>query len=223
MIFILAVVAIITLIRNFKTRFDYKKLRFLITLQLLGFLAQAILGGITVLTKLNPFTVSAHFLLSIPLVAGALSLLYIYENRSSVLLDPVSMRFSKLFLTSTTLLIILGTVVTGSGPLSGDLQAKRYHLDEAKVAKLHSYIAIATLIFLVGLITSIKRNSKQLNPSKLLNSLWLMCALLLIQGAIGYWQFNKGLPELLVGLHLFGVTLIWITTWHIHLKTRSAR
>ena len=83
LIFILAVISILTLIRNFKNRSDYRKLRLLLTFQLLGFLAQAILGGITVLTKLNPFAVSAHFLLSIPLVAGALTLVYLFNQNQS--------------------------------------------------------------------------------------------------------------------------------------------
>ena len=222
-IFILAVISILTLIRNFKNRSDYRKLRLLLTFQLLGFLAQAILGGITVLTKLNPFAVSAHFLLSIPLVAGALTLVYLFNQNQTIFLDSITERLSKLFLSSITLLIILGTVVTGSGPLSGDLQAKRYHLDEAKIARLHSYIAIASLIFLIGLIISVKRISGEVKVNKFRNSLWLMFGLLLLQGVIGYWQFNQGLPELLVGLHLVGVTLIWITAWHIHLQTRRAK
>jgi len=222
-IFILAVISILTLIRNFKNRSDYRKLRLLLTFQLLGFLAQAILGGITVLTKLNPFAVSAHFLLSIPLVAGALTLVYLFNQNQEIVLDSITARISKLFLSSIILLIILGTVVTGSGPLSGDLQAKRYHLDEAKIARLHSYIAIASLIFLIGLIISVKRISGEVRVNKFLNSLWLMFGLLLLQGVIGYWQFNQGLPELLVGLHLVGVTLIWITAWHIHLQTRRAK
>jgi len=73
-IFILAILAIFIVIKKFRERRDFKRLRALAVLQLLGFVGQVVLGGITVLTKLNPITVSAHFLLTIPLIAGALSL-----------------------------------------------------------------------------------------------------------------------------------------------------
>ena len=69
LILILAIAGLIYIVRNLKERADYKRLRILAILQIAGFLGQVVLGGITVLTKLNPVSVSAHFVLTIPLIA----------------------------------------------------------------------------------------------------------------------------------------------------------
>ena len=217
LIFIFALAALIGVRKLLRDRSNYRTLFWLAIGQLLGFLAQAILGGITVLTKLNPFSVSAHFLLSLPLVAGALSLLIRYREKPIFKLYPNSNHLFRALLSTTTLLIIVGTIVTGSGPLAGDIQAKRYKLYAAKIAHLHSYIAIAVLILAVGLLAQL-RNTLNITLTK---ALWTFIFVLFLQGALGYWQFNQGLPELLVGIHLLGATLTWNLIWYIKLKIRS--
>ena len=126
-----------------------------------------------------------------------------------------------IFLIGAVSILVVGTIVTGSGPLSGDVSAKRYHLDAVVVAKLHSYLGILTLLSLICLAISIKFYEK----AELFNALrnWVLGAFLIfiVQGVIGYRQFALGLPEILVGLHLLGATLIWIFTWNIHLRMRK--
>ena len=218
LIFIFAILALIGIRKYLRNRSDYKKLFNLALWQLLGFLAQAILGGITVLTKLNPLTVSAHFLLSIPLVAGALSLFIRFRSKMVFPIEQNQRNLFNLLLSSTILLIIVGTIVTGSGPLAGDLQAKRYHLDELRVAHLHSYIAIATLIFAFGLFYQFSRN-ETFRPLR--KYLAIFISTIFVQGFIGYLQLNRGLPELLVGIHILGATLTWIEIWYLKLRVRS--
>jgi len=221
LIFISAALALIAIVKYLKPRNDYKTLRRLAIYQLLGFVAQAVLGGITVLTKLNPFTVSAHFLLSIPLVSGAISLRNRYLYKDFYQVSATTKLIKNIYLTSVIVLLFAGTVVTGSGPLAGDVAAKRYHLDALLAANLHSYIAIMTLVLLVGLWVSIRiYESKELLTS--LRNIFIFTVLIFVaQGAIGYLQLALGLPELLVGIHLLGTTLAWIAAWNLHLKLRN--
>jgi cytochrome c oxidase assembly protein subunit 15 len=221
LIFIAAVLALIGIVKHLKSRNDYRQLRTLAIYQLLGFVAQAVLGGITVLTKLNPITVSAHFLLSIPLVSGAISLRnrYLYKDHFQV--SQTTKLAKNSFLIGTVMLLVIGTVVTGSGPLSGDVAAKRYRLDAAKVAALHSYVAIIVLISLIALLLAIRFYESTEVQMGIRNLIYGAFAILLVQGAVGYRQFALGLPEILVGMHLLGATLTWIFTWNIHLRMRN--
>ena len=221
LIFIFAVLAFIGVVKHLKNRSDYFQLRSLAIYQLLGFVAQAVLGGITVLTKLNPITVSAHFLLSIPLVSGAISLRNRYLYKDYFAVSPTTKLVKNTYLYATIVLLIIGTVVTGSGPLSGDVEAKRYHLDAAVVAKLHSYLAILALISLLGLWLSIKTYEASEVAIKTRNWIFGSAGILIVQGAIGYRQLALGLPEVLVGIHLLGAALTWIFTWNIHLRMRN--
>jgi cytochrome c oxidase assembly protein subunit 15 len=221
LIFIAAVLALVGVIKYLKERPDYLKLRTLAIYQLLGFVAQVVLGGITVLTKLNPASVGAHFLLSLPLISGAFSLRARYVYTDSFPLTRIPHLMRTLFLSMTILLLVIGTVVTGSGPLAGDLQAKRYHLDGSAVAHIHSYIAIATLISILGFFISLKLYEGEGLFKQLLKPITFLIVILLIQGLIGYRQLALGLPELLVGIHLLGAALTWIATWNIVFKTKN--
>ena len=220
LIFIFAALAIIGTIKYLKIRPDYGRLRFLAICQGLGFVAQVILGGITVLTKLNPIAVSGHFLLSIPLLSGALSLRERYLYRDCYTVSETTRLVKNIFIALVIGLLIVGTVVTGSGPLAGDLAAKRYPFDAAGIAHLHSYLGISVLILLIGLWLTIRLyedSQVQIGFSKLIIVTGII---LILQGAIGYRQFALGLPEILVGLHIFGSALTWAMAWKINLKMR---
>lgn len=184
--------------------------------QVVGILAQIPLGGITVLTHLNPFSVASHFMLSIILIAACTSL---YERREST--PPPLPRATKKFpiltpahLLLSALVIIVGTVVTGSGPNAGDYSAPRFHLRLETVTRIHADLVIAlmllTLVFY--LVTS--------NSPFLRRRIAIFGILSLLQGAVGFLQYYQGLPELLVGTHLLGVTLVWISAWRIRLAAK---
>ncbi len=194
----------------------YKGRRDLRTLalgQLLGILGQGVLGGITVLTDLHPLPVAGHLLLSIILIAGAASL---YSRREFVAiprtdLEPLTRRISQLHIALTFVVIVLGTVVTGSGPHAGDEKAQRFGFDIRTVAWLHADVVIA----LLGLTTAfyiLVRSDK-----KLLRRITVFTVIALAQGAIGYIQYFTGIPEILVAAHLLGATLVWIAAWRIRI------
>ena len=155
------------------------------------------------------------------LVSGAISLRNRYLYKDYFAVGPTTKLVKNTYLYATIVLLIIGTVVTGSGPLSGDVEAKRYHLDAAIVAKLHSYLAILALISLLGLWLSIKTYEASEVAIKTRNWIFGSAGILIVQGAIGYRQLALGLPEVLVGIHLLGAALTWIFTWNIHLRMRN--
>ena len=190
-----------------------KDLRIIAFGQLLGVIVQGILGGITVRTDLHPNFVAPHFLISIILIPGAVSL---YSRRRTpavfVKSSPLTNRISLAHITTAFLAIVLGTIVTGSGPHAGDAQAERLNLDIQTVSWLHADAVIIllgiTLAFYVAQGTS-ERTKKTIK---------IFAALALAQGGIGYIQYFTGVPEILVGAHILGATLVWIAAWRIRLS-----
>lgn len=194
----------------------YKRRRDLRSLaigQLLGILGQGLLGGITVLTDLHPLPVAGHLLLSIILIAGAASLYsrreYLAHPRTD--LDKLTKRISLLHIGLTFVVIILGTIVTGSGPHAGDEKAQRFGFDIRVVAWLHADAVIA-LLGLTAAFFILVRSDKEL-----VRRIAVFTAIALAQGAIGYIQYFTGIPEILVAAHLLGATLVWIAAWRIRI------
>jgi len=190
-----------------------KDLRIIAFGQLLGVIVQGILGGITVRTDLHPNFVAPHFLISIILIPGAVSL-YSRRRTPAVFVKslPLTNRISLAHITTAFLAIVLGTIVTGSGPHAGDAQAERLNLDIQTVSWLHADAVIIllgiTLAFYVAQGTS-ERTKKTIK---------IFSALALVQGGIGYIQYFTGVPEILVGAHILGATLVWIAAWRIRLS-----
>ncbi|HEX7404564.1 MAG TPA: COX15/CtaA family protein [Candidatus Nanopelagicaceae bacterium] len=193
-----------------------KDIRALAIGQVLGIFAQIPLGGITVLTHLNPIAVAAHFMLSIVLIAAGTSL---FERRRST--EPHRsenemgtwlLARAHLWLTATV--IMVGTIVTGSGPNAGDISAPRFHIKIQTIAWIHADLVIALLGLTLWLYFVSAKHSL------LRRRTLIFGAVAVAQGGIGFLQFYQGLPELLVGTHLLGVTLVWISAWRIHLASK---
>ena len=190
-----------------------RDLRLLAAGQLLGILGQGVLGGITVLTDLHPLPVASHLLLSIILVAAAVSL---YDRREAPVekirqSDKLISLLSKSHITLSFIVIVLGTLVTGSGPHAGDEQARRFGFDIRTVAILHADAVIALFGLTLALAVALRANKM------ILNKIYIFTFIALAQGAIGYIQYFTGIPEILVAAHLLGATLVWIAAWRIRL------
>jgi cytochrome c oxidase assembly protein subunit 15 len=193
-----------------------KELRGLALGQILGIFGQGVLGGITVLTGLHPATVAAHFLLSIILIAGATSLrAQRYVPSVKIQAPALVKKIATAHIFVTFLVLILGTVVTGSGPHAGDATAARFPFDLRTVAWLHADVVIALLGITFGLfvVHEVSAHTKK--------RLKIFLAIALSQGLIGYVQWFTDLPEILVGLHLAGSTLVWISSWRIWLSVTT--
>ena len=190
-----------------------RDLRFLAAGQLLGILGQGVLGGITVLTDLHPLPVASHLLLSIILVAAAVSL---YDRREAPVerikqTDKLVSLLSRSHIALSFLVIVLGTLVTGSGPHAGDEQARRFGFDIRTVSILHADAVIALFGLTLALAVALRANKV------ILKKIYIFTAIALAQGAIGYIQYFTGIPEILVAAHLLGATLVWIAAWRIRL------
>jgi heme a synthase len=209
--FALLIAALAVVIEVLKTR--RKDLRLLAAGQLLGILAQGVLGGITVLTDLNPFAVAGHLLLSMVLIAGAASL---YSRRSGPVaraaIKETSLRIiSGAHVAISFLVLILGTFVTGSGPHAGDESAPRFDLDIRNITVLHT----DAVIFLLGLTIAYLVLPTVSTTTK--RALVIFLGISLGQGTIGYIQYFTGVPEILVAFHLLGAVIFWIAAWRVRL------
>ena len=209
--FVLVIASAAVIIAVLKSK--RKDLRGLAIGQFLGIFGQGILGGITVLTDLNPIPVAGHLLLSIILIAGATSL---YARRYSpavfVKAAPLTSKISMAHVAISFIVIILGTIVTGSGPHAGDAQAKRFDFDIRTVAWLHADV----VIFLLG--NTFAFYVAQGTSAHTKRAIKIFTVIALAQGAIGYVQYFTGIPEILVATHLLGATLVWIAAWRIRLS-----
>ena len=191
-----------------------RDLRWLVAGQVLGILGQGVLGGITVLTDLHPLPVAGHLLLSMLLIAGATS---IYSRRHEPQLKvsaptkTVSL-LSKTHIAVSFIVLILGTIVTGSGPHAGDEKAQRFGFDIRSVAILHA----DAVIFLMGLTIALLVAASVTHSTK--KAIYVFFGISLAQGGVGYAQYLTGIPELLVAIHLAGATIFWIAAWRIRLS-----
>ena len=208
---IVALAAVVVAVRISKEAASKLRIRSLAMLQILGILGQGVLGGITVLTDLHPITVASHFMLSIFLIAGAISLRYEMVGINRQTATGVTRVLMPVLAWLTLLVLIAGTIVTGSGPHAGDDQAERFGFDPRIVSWLHADLVIALLV-LTGFLLLLTHHS---GLHLIRRRLTLLLVISLLQGLIGYLQYFTGLPVPLVALHLLGATLVWCSAWSL--------
>jgi len=196
-----------------------KRIRALAALQLLGIIAQAILGGITVLTGLHPTTVVAHLLVSIVLIAGALSLRQrVYGAIPSQNIPTLlTKRLLKGLVVAGFAVVVMGSIVTGTGPHSGDSDSSRFDFDVRTVAWLHADLVILFIGLLFATLLAIHLGENGASRTSLLKKISWVIGLSLAQGALGYLQWFTGVPELLVALHLIGAVSVWLSLWNFYI------
>jgi heme a synthase len=183
--------------------------------------AQAALGGIVVLTKLDPVWVSVHFLASMALVAAAVAL-YVRCREGTGPARWLVRRELRLLAGGLVgvlaLMITAGTVATGTGPRAGARSVARYHLPLAGVTQLHADIGWLLAGLVTGLVLSLWLSPV---PRRVARLGALLLALILLQGAVGYTQYFTGLPAGLVWVHVCGSVLIWITALRLLFSLRD--
>ena len=188
-----------------------KDLVWLASAQPAGILAQAGLGGIVVLTRLDPVWVSVHFLLSMVLVAAAVAL-YVRCTEGRGPARPLVPREVRLLAFGAVavlgLMLAAGTVVTGTGPLAGAGDVPRFHLPLTGVTQFHADIGWLLGGLVIALVLGLRLGGA---PRRAVRLGWLLLVLIGVQGAIGYAQYFSGLPAGLVWVHVANSVLIWIT------------
>jgi cytochrome c oxidase assembly protein subunit 15 len=210
-LFFCALAVVIIAIRKSKIAENKQRIRSLAGLQVLGILGQGILGGITVLTDLHPATVAGHYILSIFLIAGAISLRYELIGKKTQEVEGVIKFFIPVLVWLTLLVLIAGTVVTGSGPHAGDEKAERFGFDPRTVSWIHADLVIALIVTTLILLFV----ARQMGSIEIGKRLAVFLIIILAQGLIGYTQYFTGLPEALVAAHLIGSTLVWGWVWSL--------
>ena len=196
--------------------------------QPLGVVAQAVIGGIVVLTKLNPATVSVHFLVSAAVVAAAVALhmrcaaMAGPPGTSGIPETPTTRRdlraISAALVAVTCLMLAAGTVVTGTGPLAGDAGVPRYNLPLEGVTQLHADIGWLLAGLSIALVLVLRLSGA---PPREVRAGWMVLAALGSQGVIGYIQYFTHLPAGLVWVHVTGSVLVWIAVLRLFFVMRE--
>jgi heme a synthase len=209
---VLVIVAALTLVSALLYREDGRRrsdLRWLTAGLALGIPLQGVIGGIAVLTQLNPYVVGLHLLLSMVLISLAVWLVrktwhFSPTGASGLAVIATRVTFALMWLT-----VWLGTLVTGSGPHAGDENAPRNGLDGLLLTQLHSGMVYATVAVSVICLLLLRSRAAV-----------LLLLVELVQGVIGMAQYQLGLPIWLVAVHLLGASLAIATTTNLLLSVR---
>jgi cytochrome c oxidase assembly protein subunit 15 len=218
--FMLVLVAILAFASVWGIRRERRDL-FWLTLSIgLGIPAQAIIGGVSVWMKLNPYVVGLHFVVSIALVS--LSTLFVlrvrrFEPAPAQLVVPLIAVNAWLVAVAQLTTILLGILTTGSGPHAGDAKAPRNGLSTYLLQHLHSYPAYAALGLTILLIVLTQLG----HLYALRNAALLLLAINLLQVGVGLWQSRTGLPPILVGTHMLLACLVAAATTAVIYRTRK--
>lgn len=201
-----------------------------------GVLGQIVLGGLVVLSHLNPWLVQGHFVVSMVLVANAVVLTHraALPDQVSVrpAVSPALLKWGRALLVLGAVVILTGTLVTGSGPHSGHneadpgaplaeqhdaaLEVRRLPLEVETAARIHGMAMIGFLAASVWVLAQIRRH----HGETLVRAGTSLLTVLALQGALGYTQYFSGVPPLLVALHVLGASLVWVAVLHLYLQMK---
>ena len=190
----------------------------------LGIFADAILGAFVVYSKLNPWLVSLHMMLSLSMIVVSAVLYhrskYVYgSNARRDIRDPHFMMIARLLWIPFIALLVTGTMTTGSGPHAGESQgqlvARRLPFAFSSAAWIHSIAATLFIGLIAGLLFAVWKSGA---PTPLQLGVRRLVIISLLQAAIGVTQYLTHVPALLVELHVAGATSITIGVTQFHLK-----
>jgi|TARA_B100001750_G_scaffold220063_1_gene207471 cytochrome c oxidase assembly protein subunit 15 len=182
-----------------------------------GVAIQIALGAITVITHLSPPIVMGHFLLSMVLIWNATVLEHMARPNNTCGTSVVkSLRLHIcLVAVMTAIVVVTGTMVTGSGPHGGDENVERLALPFSEIARLHGGIVVVLLLATVIL----RLRVQNLRTGSVKHRVNVVLFVMILQAAIGYTQYFTELPVLLVGFHVAGATVLWISAVRLVLAT----
>jgi cytochrome c oxidase assembly protein subunit 15 len=218
--YVLVAVAVGTFVAAWQS--GRRDLRRLALIMALGIPAQAVIGGITVLTDLNPWVVSLHLLCSLAIIGVAV----LFLQRVSRPAPETTPRGAVVGLAWATFVsawavLYVGTVVTGSGPHAGDADSARNGLSPLQMSQLHADLVFLFVGLTLGLLFAVVAGGY---PAAARNAVVLLLVVEVAQGAIGFVQYFTDLPVVLVGFHMLGAALISATvTWALIQVREPAR
>ncbi|MFC6886294.1 MULTISPECIES: COX15/CtaA family protein [Actinomadura] len=219
--FLVLAVGVLVFVAAWRLRPRRRDLVWWAAAQPLSVVAQAVIGGIVVLTKLHPASVSLHFLVSPALLIFCVALWARAsegDDRPRHLVAPYVRNLSRALVAAAAAVLIAGTVVTGTGPHAGDADSRRYGFNIENVARVHSGLAWITVALTVVLLVTLIRTGA---PTAARRRAVELVAIELAQGALGYIQYFMGVPAPLVVLHMLGAVLMWIAALRILFALRD--
>ena len=236
--FLIAAVAVATLVAVWRS--SRRDLRLPAVVLAVGVPAQAALGGVTVLTGLNPWTVAMHLVVSMVMICVAVLLVRSVARPATAPLGPLDVAVTSpgaaVGATASTVtavverlavavfvvgwaVLYLGTVVTGSGPHAGDADAPRNGLDPRSVSQLHT----DAVFLLLGLVVAVALAVRGLDRSlEVVRATRTLLVVVLAQGTVGFVQYFTDLPVVLVAVHLLGAALFAAAMTWLLLAARAA-
>jgi cytochrome c oxidase assembly protein subunit 15 len=216
---VLAVAALLAVLRHVRAGQAGRRLLALGAVPFIGVMAQALIGGITVLTQLNPTVVAVHFLVSMGLIAGSTLLLLVAvpplettgpADEPLPVSPPLTRRLAAAAGVTAAAVLTLGTLVTGSGPHSGDAEdPNRFGFDIPLVTRMHSGFVWLFVLLVIAIVVTLARGA---GPQRARGWSTALLLVTLGQGLIGYLQYALGVPAWLVAVHMLGASLFVITT-----------
>jgi cytochrome c oxidase assembly protein subunit 15 len=188
---------------------------------LVVYLANAVLGGVSVLVELAWLSVMGHFLLAIALVGIALTL----HKRAGEPEGPRALTVSSrvragalLVYGLTVWVLVLGTLVTAAGPHGGDEDVERLSWQISDLARVHAISVDMLVLVVIALVALVVRERA---PGRVLTTVSVALAAMVAQGVLGYVQYDRGIPELLVGFHVAGAVLVFGSVHWLVLELRG--
>jgi cytochrome c oxidase assembly protein subunit 15 len=201
--FVLVVIAVATFLAAWQT--GRRELRRLALVLALGIPAQAVIGGITVLTNLNPWIVSFHLLLSLAIIGLSVVFIRRIDHAQPVVARGPAVVLAWLTFAAAWVVLYVGTVVTGSGPHAGDVDSPRNGLNPLQVSQLHADVVFLFVGLTIGLLLALR--AVEAAPSAQ-QAVVVLLLVEIAQGAIGFVQYFTDLPIVLVGFHMLGAALV---------------
>ncbi|TWE12690.1 COX15/CtaA family protein [Rudaeicoccus suwonensis] len=214
---IVAVALLVGIILDMRRGSGRKHLWQPVVLILVGIAVQAVVGGISVLMKLNPVIVATHFLASMVLVSASAWLVwrsYEGDGRATPIIRHEVRWLALATSAACAVVLVLGTMTTGAGPHSGDAkEPARLHIAVRTIAWLH---ADSVMLF-CGLVVAMLLCCVLVASEPLPKRAWtLVLIITILQGALGYTQYFLGVPATLVEFHMLGATLLVVAvTWGV--------
>jgi cytochrome c oxidase assembly protein subunit 15 len=213
--FVLTAIAVATLVAGWRTgRTDVRRM---VVLLFLGIPAQAGIGGITVLTDLNPWVVAFHLLVSLAIIGLAVRLLLSLDGPLPPPHDDKVTWLAWGTFAAAWAVLYAGTVVTGSGPHAGDEDSQRTGLDPGTMSQLHADLVFLLVGLTIGLLLALHAVGGRPRAEK---AVLALLGVELAQGVVGFVQYATDLPVVLVGIHLLGAALVSATVTWVLLEVR---
>jgi cytochrome c oxidase assembly protein subunit 15 len=202
-----------------------------------GVVGQVVLGAFVVWTHLNPWVVQGHFVLSMILLLDAMVLAHRAALPDGAVVrpavTPALLNWGRALVGLAVVVILTGTLVTGSGPHSGHNEAEAGASQAAKLeaaqevrrlpiavhdaARVHGITMVVFLAAAVWVLVQLRRHQA---PERLRSAATTLLTVLVLQAAVGYTQYFTGVPALLVGLHVLGACLVWLAVLNVWLRMR---